>query len=292
MLRKKINPNIETTVLTECRRRCCICFGLNHDIEVKKGQIVHLDKNSSNNMYDNLAFLCLEHHDHYDSKTSQSKNFTIKEVKRYRDELKENFLVTKKPLQKSNDKINLTPEEYKKEEIRNVLIEIMTEYKLIFGYNYIAHKIGLPAKTVENFLIELAQEKRIRVDRIHGSTKKIFSLIDSYENLIIDAFIKNLNTKIISDDRFLRKNQYEIDAIIRTKKDTFIIEVKKSQLLTHSIIAKIAEIMNKSRKEFKIEESAKSVLLIGVNNRTKKINESIENIEENGIIVKYVEIET
>ena len=291
MVRKKTNPNIEATVFTECRRRCCICFGLNHDLEVKKGQIVHLDKNNSNNIYDNLAFLCLEHHDHYDSKTSQSKNFTIIEVKRYRDELKENFLVTKKPLQKSNDKINLTPEEYKKEEIRNVLIEIITEYKTIFSYNYVAHKIGLPAKTVENFLIELAQEKRIRIDRMHGSTKKIFSLIDSYENLIIDAFIKNLNTEIMSDDRFLRKKQSEIDAIIKTIEDTFVIEVKKLQLLTHSKIGEIAGKMDKSRKEFKIEESAKSVLLIGVNNRTKKIDESIENIEENGIIVKYVEIE-
>lgn len=291
MARKKINPNIEATVLTECRRRCCICFGLNHDLEVKKGQIVHLDKNSSNNIYDNIAFLCLEHHDHYDSKTSQSKNFTIIEVKRYRDELKENFLVTKKLLHKSNEKINLTPEEYKKEEIRNVLIEIMTEYKTIFSYSYVANKIGLPAKTVENFLIELAQEKRIRIDRMYGSTKKIFSLIDSYENLIIDAFIKKLNTKIMSDDRFLRKKQYEIDAIVKTIKGTFVIEVKKSQLLTHSKIGNIAKKIEKSRKEFKIEESAKSVLLIGVNNNTKKIDESIESIEENGIIVKYVEIE-
>ena len=51
---------------------------------MKKGQIAHLDRDPSNNALDNLAFLCLPHHDEYDSTTSQSKNLTIHEVKRYR----------------------------------------------------------------------------------------------------------------------------------------------------------------------------------------------------------------
>jgi hypothetical protein len=49
--------------------------------------MAHLDQDSSNNRPDNLAFLCFEHHDSYDSSTSQAKNFTIGEVKAYRDEL-------------------------------------------------------------------------------------------------------------------------------------------------------------------------------------------------------------
>ncbi|MGF1619286.1 MAG: hypothetical protein ACFCUR_01585 [Rhodomicrobiaceae bacterium] len=51
------------------------------------GQIAHVDQDSSNNSEDNLVFLCLTHHDQYDSKTSQSKNFTKKELLHYRDEL-------------------------------------------------------------------------------------------------------------------------------------------------------------------------------------------------------------
>lgn len=90
-MRKQIPKSIEAEVLVKSRRRCCICFGLNRDEDVKKGQVAHLDKNSSNNAYDNLAFLCFHHHDEYDSKTSQSKNLTIPEVKKYRNELYRHF---------------------------------------------------------------------------------------------------------------------------------------------------------------------------------------------------------
>jgi hypothetical protein len=74
--------------MATCRRRCCVCFGLNADRREKKGQVAHLDGDPSNNSLDNLAFLCLEHHDQYDSRTSQSKGLTIDEVKKYRDELR------------------------------------------------------------------------------------------------------------------------------------------------------------------------------------------------------------
>lgn len=56
---------------------------------MKKGQIAHLDHDSSNNDLESLAFLCLPHHDQYDSRTSQSKNFMTAEVKGYRRELHE-----------------------------------------------------------------------------------------------------------------------------------------------------------------------------------------------------------
>lgn len=87
--RIKVPPTTETEVVKTSRRRCCICFGLNGDYTVKKGQIAHLDGNPRNNHIDNLAFLCLNHHDEFDGKTSQSKNLTIHEVKRYREQLYE-----------------------------------------------------------------------------------------------------------------------------------------------------------------------------------------------------------
>lgn len=85
--RKKATDEVITEVLTRSRRRCCLCYGLNRDAEIKQGQVAHLDQNRDNNRPDNLAFLCLSHHDLYDSQTSQSKGFTISEVKVYRDEL-------------------------------------------------------------------------------------------------------------------------------------------------------------------------------------------------------------
>ena len=87
--RTKISTNTEKQVLTKCRRRCCICFGLDRDTQLKSGQIAHLDGERNNNDIDNLAFLCLHHHDQYDSQTSQSKGLTIHEVRDYRTELEE-----------------------------------------------------------------------------------------------------------------------------------------------------------------------------------------------------------
>jgi hypothetical protein len=87
MTRKPINPNAQAIVLTHSRRRCCICFGLNRNTLLVQGQIAHLDQNPENNSEDNLAFLCFDHHDQFDSRTRQSKNFTIEEVKHYRQEL-------------------------------------------------------------------------------------------------------------------------------------------------------------------------------------------------------------
>jgi hypothetical protein len=80
---------LEQEVLERSGRRCCLCFGLHGDLNCKKGQIAHLDHNHQNNVINNLAFLCLEHHDEYDTRTSQSKGWTIKEAKQYRTRLYE-----------------------------------------------------------------------------------------------------------------------------------------------------------------------------------------------------------
>lgn len=87
MARKRIPVDVQTNVLVHSRRRCCICFGLNRDTSLKAGQIAHIDRNSANSAEDNLAYLCLEHHDEYDSRKSQSKGLTPGEIKRFRKEL-------------------------------------------------------------------------------------------------------------------------------------------------------------------------------------------------------------
>jgi hypothetical protein len=57
---------------------------LDSDTRLKVGQIAHLDHDANNSVQDNLAFLCLEHHDLYDSSTSQSKGLTQVEARQYR----------------------------------------------------------------------------------------------------------------------------------------------------------------------------------------------------------------
>ena len=85
--RKKTPDSTETAVLTKSRRRCPLCFHLEDDRREKKGQIAHLDQDPSNYAEDNLAYMCMEHHSTYDSKTSQHKNYTLHEVKQWRGEL-------------------------------------------------------------------------------------------------------------------------------------------------------------------------------------------------------------
>lgn len=88
MSRAAISPEVQARILAESRRRCAICFGLDRDLERKKGQIAHLDQDSSNSSADNLVFLCLDHHDEYDSKTSQTKGITRLEILEYRTQLR------------------------------------------------------------------------------------------------------------------------------------------------------------------------------------------------------------
>jgi hypothetical protein len=85
--RLKIQPSVETLILTSSARRCALCFLLQLDLSQKKGQIAHLDQNRENSAVEKLAYLCLEHHSEYDSTTSQDKNYTIHEVKEARERL-------------------------------------------------------------------------------------------------------------------------------------------------------------------------------------------------------------
>lgn len=85
--KRKRNHRSEIEILLKSKRRCCLCFGLNRDLNEKRGQIAHLDQDRTNDKPDNLAFLCLEHHDQYDSTTSQAKSIQISEIKAYREKL-------------------------------------------------------------------------------------------------------------------------------------------------------------------------------------------------------------
>lgn len=85
--RKPIQRATELTVLDKSRRRCALCFHLAGDLAEKQGQIAHLDGDAANGAEDNLAFLCLDHHSWFDSRTSQHRNYTPWEVKAARDKL-------------------------------------------------------------------------------------------------------------------------------------------------------------------------------------------------------------
>jgi len=180
--------------------------------------------------------------------------------------------------------------DFRKEEIRKVLIEILTESGTITHFMTIAQKTGLSKATIENYLIELAQENIIRIDRPKGRLNKTFSLAESNENLLIDAFVKTLGDYVIEEQRYVRKNHYEIDAIINTTEIIYVVEVKNSKDLNPQKVKSTIDRLNKSRKEINIPDNAKNVLLIGLDDSTEKLNDSLKEIESMGVIVKFIEI--
>jgi len=103
------------------RRRCCLCVFLSDRDEVRRGQIAHLNHDRSDSRFKNLVWLCLEHHDEFDSQPSQSKGLTLDEVREYRDRLYErNGVLTAThlaALAKSTE-LNPLPETSEYEEVR------------------------------------------------------------------------------------------------------------------------------------------------------------------------------
>jgi hypothetical protein len=85
--RKRTRAEIQDRILDRSRRRCALCVHFKDDYGQKEGQIAHIDRNPANADEDNLVYLCLPHHDDYDTTRRQTKNLTPREVKTARDRL-------------------------------------------------------------------------------------------------------------------------------------------------------------------------------------------------------------
>ena len=76
--RKKISSALALKVEFASDRTCCYCR-----IPGKPIQIAHIDDNPSNNSFDNLAILCLDHHDEAHRKGGLGRNLTPEIVRLY-----------------------------------------------------------------------------------------------------------------------------------------------------------------------------------------------------------------
>ena len=117
MSRKHVNQTTQADIVIKSKRRCALCFGLNDDLSERSGQIAHLNGDNSDGRFDNLVWLCLEHHDKFDSKTSQTKNYTPLEVRSYRDNLYQRFAASS----------------YSEEDVRQVR-QYLTHFSRVFEY--------------------------------------------------------------------------------------------------------------------------------------------------------------
>ncbi|MBO2600098.1 hypothetical protein [Shewanella algae] len=139
MARKPISPVVQADVVIKSRRRCPLCVFLNGDESERPGQIAHLNGDHSDNRFENLVWLCLEHHDKFDSKTSQTKNYTQVEVKNYRDRLYQKYAAS----------------EFSREDVA-LIREYLRNYSQVF--TYIFHEYSELAFQIDhNFMTLLAE---------------------------------------------------------------------------------------------------------------------------------------
>lgn len=143
--RKKIPEELEAKIISRSRRICAFCFGLNRDSTNKSGQIAHINRDSSDNSYDNLIYLCMPHHDQYDSKTSQSKGLTKGELIIYQKEL-DKYIETLFPYKVKNigglnliDSFPKDGDEITVDEVKNIFLKFdkpINESSICYIVNY------------------------------------------------------------------------------------------------------------------------------------------------------------
>lgn len=74
-----ISAELKCKVMYDSAFACAVC-------QKKGDHIHHLDKNNSNNVYDNLVLLCQSHHDEAHTKRELSLNLTADHLRKFRDQ--------------------------------------------------------------------------------------------------------------------------------------------------------------------------------------------------------------
>lgn len=185
--RKKIPADIEAEVIFQSDRQCCV--------DQKRGDhIHHIDGDSSNYDFDNLALLCFDCHNEASIKGSLRKKLTPKAIKKFRDH---HYNVIRHNRYLSFNNINqpiknLTSDDLiKAATTANILIEIIKikdEYYdcVMANRNHIIKKLEKLstfnntriAYEVFSFLSKVAYETRVGMPEEMVET--IFSLITDY----------------------------------------------------------------------------------------------------------------
>lgn len=78
--RKKVTPDVEADVIFRSNRECCCCHN-----QKRGDHIHHIDGNSSNSTFENLAYLCFDCHNEAETKGGLKKKLTAKAILKFRD---------------------------------------------------------------------------------------------------------------------------------------------------------------------------------------------------------------
>ncbi|MGB8296576.1 MAG: hypothetical protein WCG85_14205 [Polyangia bacterium] len=287
-MRKPISPADEESVLVRSRRRCCICFGLHRDVAVKKGQIAHLDQDNSNSSIENLAFLCFDHHDAYDSTTRSSKTFSLREVKRYRAELCEQIipLIEKKPI--------ATPDTYDSDETKTIKAAVLESLERSgpgIHTRYLALKLGITVRELDPILFQLAQAGALRADRKRGTLDRRYSFAGAIENRLIDAFLATLKHKVVEDVRHLRSGAYSLDAAVKTEDGVvYALETMLAKArLSRDALDRRLNMLREAKTRLGMAKAV-DVIVVGISEETGRPKGALADIEASGVLVRYVDL--
>lgn len=263
---------------------------------MKRGQIAHLDHDSSNSSVGNLAFLCLDHHDLLDSSTRQSKNLSLTEVKQYRDELYqqiipliESHLPDQAPSHPPAD--NDASFRANEERVATDAIVEALERGPATSVESLARQVRLMRSAVERLLHDLTQSGVVRVDRKSGTTQRTYSLANSIENRLLDSFIASLDKKVTRDARHLRHRNGELDAAVTTEDGiTYAIEtaLARVDLSRESLLARLDRLVE-AKVALRLS-NARDVLVIGVTGKTRRPEATFSDLEARGVLLRYVDL--
>lgn len=170
-VRKTTTREVEHAVLTKSRRRCAFCYFFHLDSGDKKGQIAHIDRNSSNSSEGNLVFLCMPHHDEYDSTTSQSKGLQVKEAKSAKSNLEEQIKNNLESLIKESSRTKDTP----LRDLEFVSIEVYDRRYPVFTAFW---------KFVLSILREVKVLEKERHEFVEGISDALFLFGDEIDNYL------------------------------------------------------------------------------------------------------------
>lgn len=225
MTRKFIPPVVQADVVIKSKRRCALCVFLDGNNSERLGQIAHLNGNNSDNRFENLVWLCLEHHDKFDSTTSQTKNYTQIEIKSYRDMLYQKYAAC----------------EYTSEDVA-LIREYLRQYSYVF--TYVFHEYDELAFKIDHHVMDSLAEIRdfwytnalrsfnssVREiqDHIANNIAGILSIYEINMYDLAGRWIKFDNHRFSQE--ILRKKKTEVksfvDAIVAYHKQLEVIAVK------------------------------------------------------------------
>jgi CheY-like chemotaxis protein len=148
-----------------------------------------MDHDPANNKLDNLVYLCLRHHDLYDTTQSQSKGITIGELKHYRNELYRN-LGTDRQLSElglEHDQIRLCDSAVRDCETLAVsavdlvtfILQEASRHPLLFGSPF----MSLPLVFRDNVLLISWDCYEVRVERLLNR-QEAYPLNDSWASCL------------------------------------------------------------------------------------------------------------